>query len=173
MAKTNPPKTLDPKTIAFFYKNGTCSWNPKKETQEQGRQRGARKLAYAEQYAKDHDWRFVWEEDPEEYQLGDAETTPPNEVLTCVLKDARNRSLTSLGGIGDPSRDYGRVVEAELASEALADVQKFEEHKRTLRDEVKYTRHSLTLPITIPAVRMHLVAAHVRACIKLDRATRR
>jgi len=77
-----PTKTLDPKTIAFFSENGSYSWDPKTETQDQGRQRCARELAQAERYAAERGWRFEWENDPDEYQLGDAETTPPNEVLT-------------------------------------------------------------------------------------------
>lgn len=167
-----PTKTLDPKTIAFFSENGSYSWDPKTETQDQGRQRCARELAQAERYAAERGWRFEWENDPDEYQLGDAETTPPNEVLTCVLKDARNRSLASLGGIGDPSRNCGRVVEAELACEALADVRRFEEHKQTLRDAVKLTIHRLAIRNIKPYDRT-LIKEHVRNCIRLDRTTRR
>ena len=57
--------------------------------------------------------------DEDEYMLGDEEEMP-SEVLYAVLKDQDGEVLESLGGIGDPDRNYGRVVEAELALEALA-----------------------------------------------------
>jgi hypothetical protein len=40
-------------------------------------------------------------------------------VLCCVLKDGDGNVLASLCGITDPDSNYRRVVEAELASEAL------------------------------------------------------
>ena len=43
----------------------------------------------------------------------------PDEVLIAVLKDADGHVLESLGGIGDPSPSYQRLVEAELALEAM------------------------------------------------------
>ena len=51
--------------------------------------------------------------------MGDEEKMP-NEVLCATLKDKDGHVLESLGGIGDPSRDYARMVEAELSLEALA-----------------------------------------------------
>ena len=79
----------------------------------------AEELAKAEQIASSHDWIVTWEYDQVKYQLGDDEEQP-NEVLAAVLKDNQGNVLASLGGIGDPSREYQRVVEAELAAEALA-----------------------------------------------------
>lgn len=86
--------------------------------------KGAMDLARAEKYADDHGWEAVWEDDPEEYELGDAETERPFEVLTCVIKDENGHVLGSLGSIGmsgnaRQDRDYRRVVEAELALEAM------------------------------------------------------
>ena len=43
----------------------------------------------------------------------------PDEVLIAVLKDADGHVLESGGGIGDPSPSYRRLVEAELALEAM------------------------------------------------------
>jgi hypothetical protein len=85
---------------------------------------GALNLARAEAYAKEHDWVFEWEDDPEEYQLGDAEDEVPPEVLNCMLRDEDGNVLASLGGIGmsgntREDKDYGRVIEAELALEAM------------------------------------------------------
>ncbi len=68
--------------------------------------------------------RVRWEDDPEPYQLGDAETHYPSEVLGCVLEtrqedddDCPWEHVASLWGIGDPSLEYARVIEAELCCE--------------------------------------------------------
>jgi hypothetical protein len=79
----------------------------------------AMRLAQAEQYAEEQGWKVEWDYDQDKYQLGDAETEMPNEVLCAVLKDADGHALESLGGIGDPSPSYRRLVEAELALEAM------------------------------------------------------
>jgi len=84
--------------------------------------RGARRLADAEAEAEERGWKVDWEDDPEEWQ-GDDER--PFEVLTAVLRDGEGNVLDSLGGIGMTGnrledQNYGRVVEAELAVEALA-----------------------------------------------------
>jgi len=94
----------------FFYKNSGRVGAGRKES--------AIDLARAEAIAEELGWECRWEDDQEEYQLGDEEEMP-NEVLTCVLYDEDDEVLSSLGGVGDPSKTYGRIVEAELASEAL------------------------------------------------------
>jgi hypothetical protein len=43
------------------------------------------------------------------------------EVLVATLKDAEGSVLASVGGIIDPDKNYGRVVEAELALQALSE----------------------------------------------------
>lgn len=91
------------------------------ESKARARTRGAQALARAEAEATARGWRVDWEEDPEEWQ-GDSER--PFEVLSAVLRDAEGRVLASLGSIGMTGNrrtdaDYGRVVEAELAAEAL------------------------------------------------------
>jgi hypothetical protein len=79
----------------------------------------AMKLAKAEQLAEEQGWTVEWDYDQDEYQLGDAEDKVPDEVLVAVLKDADGHLLESLGGIGDPSPSYQRLVDAELALEAM------------------------------------------------------
>jgi len=113
-----PTKKPTSAAVEFFYKHAGWSHGPD-ETPEQGHRRSAERLAKAEAYAEAHGWTVHWQEDPEEYQLGDAETEPPREVLTAVLKDRSGKVLESLGGIGDPDKNYARVVEAELALEAM------------------------------------------------------
>lgn len=43
-----------------------------------------------------------------------------HETLACVCRDNKGAVLASLCGICEPSREYKRVVQAELAVEALA-----------------------------------------------------
>lgn len=119
--KTPSQKAQDrlKKRVKFFMEQAGESYQPGKETRAQGRRRGAEALARAEQYAEEQGWKVEWEFDQDEYQLGDAETEMPKEVLEAVLRDADGRVLESLGGIGDPTDNYQRVVEAELALEAM------------------------------------------------------
>jgi len=65
-------------------------------------------------------WTVDWEEDPEEYQSG-GEWDQPKEVYVALLRDEEGNVLTSLGGIGDPDRNFARVTEAELALEAASE----------------------------------------------------
>jgi hypothetical protein len=81
--------------------------------------RAARDLARAEKFAAESGWEVDWQYDPEPYQMGDAEETPPSEVMVAALRDSDNNVLASLGGIGDPDANYRRVVDAELALEAM------------------------------------------------------
>lgn len=83
-------------------------------------------LAKAEADAELLGMRFEWFED-EEGCLGctcgdkrcKCSTGEAHEVLCCVARDAQGRIVASLGGICEPSHEYKRVVEAELAQEAL------------------------------------------------------
>jgi hypothetical protein len=86
---------------------------------EQGAGKNSEELAKAEREAEERGWKVEWEFDEDEYQMGDEEQRP-NEVLCAVLKDENGDVLESLGGIGDPSKDYARMVEAELSLEALS-----------------------------------------------------
>lgn len=119
----------------FFFKHAGYSYNPQTETRLQGRWRGAKALAEAEAFAKKQEWSFEWqleEEDPR-IVFGEPDAVngpfynPDNEFWCCVLRAntgdyADNRDgqiLQSLGMIEAPSVEYRRVVEAELALEAL------------------------------------------------------
>ena len=85
---------------------------------EQGAGKNSEKLALAEREARERDWKFVWICDEDEYQLGEDEQMP-DDILMVILKDEDDRVLHSVGGIGDPSASYRRLVEAELALEAI------------------------------------------------------
>lgn len=112
--------------VKFFEEWAGIGYDPKKETKAQGKRRGAIDLARAESIAASRGWRAKWEHSQEPYEMGDAETDMPSEVLDCLLYDENGSVIGSLGQIGDPSRQYARVVEAELASEALGDETKQE-----------------------------------------------
>ena len=112
----------------FFYQNTGYSYDPKTETAEQGHIRCAKQLAEAEQYARNLVWVFEWEfdQDPDFSWMTDEERKQEHEVLCCRIPDPENMrfSLASLCGITDPDSNYRRVVEAELASEALAEYER-------------------------------------------------
>ena len=97
-----------------------------------GRMACAKALAQAEIEAEANEFTFEWEgeQDPDWSWFTDsrgrsAEPSERDIQLCCLLKDEDGKVLASLGGIhfntwnwyADP---YRRVVEAELASEALA-----------------------------------------------------
>jgi hypothetical protein len=76
-------------------------------------------LAQAEERAVDLGLRFVWSLDEMPWD-GDEE---PKMVECCVVYPERGQTaLASLCGIGDATDQYRRVVEAELALEALEGV---------------------------------------------------
>lgn len=78
----------------------------------------ALKLLEAEEYGEEHGWKVEWQgdESPDMSGIEDAK-----EVLVAILKNSNDRVIGSLGGIADPSRDYARVVEAELMLEAMSE----------------------------------------------------
>lgn len=119
----------------FFYDNAGWSYDPTKETSEQGRQSCARALASAEAEARDAGLSFDWSQD----HITNRDFTddgPEYYLWSCVCRDESGEVCASLGGVdfghtgddddefaeakqpwGDP---YRRVVEAELALEAFA-----------------------------------------------------
>lgn len=107
----------------FFFENAGYSYKAP-ESAEQGRIRCAIELAKAEEYARGLGWEFEWEPDqsPDLSWMSDEERSQEHEVLCCRIPDPSNPkySLASLCGIVDADRNYGRVIEAELAIEALA-----------------------------------------------------
>lgn len=110
----------------FFYQHAGYSWNPKTETQEQGRIRCAKELAEAELQADRRNWSYEWSDDwsigshkkfyGEDSAYADHE---PSSCESCVLRDEDGNVLASLGCIDDADNNYRRVIEAELTDEAL------------------------------------------------------
>jgi hypothetical protein len=121
----------------FFYKQAGYGYDPKTETKEQGRRRGAKALAEAEAYASREGWDVRWSQDGSMYgQQGDCFdiVDDPDSFgdplfvgWDAFLVDMDGNVLGSLGATtfagsngGDPWSDpYRRVVEAELALEAM------------------------------------------------------
>lgn len=102
----------------FFYTHAGYSYDPKTESEEQGRSRCAKQLAWAERYAQLNGWSYEWKDDDVPW---DADGPEPRYLLGCILRNASGTVLASLWHIGlnrlnDP---YRRVVEAELALEAM------------------------------------------------------
>jgi len=113
---------LDQRAVDFFYKHAGYGYATG-QTPEQGRRLGALKLAKAEQEASARGWRVQWDQDPEGWDtLGDIDPNDVREILSAVLYDENNAVIGSLSGIVDPDRVYGRVVEAELALDALTEL---------------------------------------------------
>jgi hypothetical protein len=111
-----------PSAIRFFYSNAGYSYDPKTETRNQGRWRCARSLAKAEQEAKQRGFEFQWQDDwtiADHVKEFDTYTEQPSTCETCLCLDEQGNVLASLGCIDDASNAYRRVIEAELASEAI------------------------------------------------------
>lgn len=108
----------------FFYQNAGYSYDAKTETPEQGRIRCAKDLAEAETVGQRLGYEFEWDFDecPDLSWMSDEEREQEHEVLCCRVVDPENPrySLASLCGITDADSNYRRVIEAELASEAIA-----------------------------------------------------
>ena len=119
---------MSPKQIAFtfFLANAGFSYDPKTETPAKGRARCARQLAKAERDAAALGFTFEWDYD-QEGCIGCSCDSPDckcstgedHECLSCLCRNADGEVVASLSSICEPSREYRRVVEAELAEEAL------------------------------------------------------
>jgi hypothetical protein len=79
----------------------------------------ALELARAERAADALGWRVEWRDDDLPW---DGDGPAPRYLYAAILCDDTGAVLESLGAIGvnDPGDPYLRVVEAELASEAIA-----------------------------------------------------
>lgn len=97
----------------FYFDNAGSSYDPKVETEEQGKARGAADLAKAAHYALDQGWTFEWDTDPDGHSCDE-----DHSVEYCQLWDGETL-LGSLSEICGATDDYRRVVEAELALEAM------------------------------------------------------
>lgn len=114
------------KAEEFFYAHADWGYDPKKETEEEGRRRGAALLAQAEARAKEKDWMFEWVRDPNGCSgcdCGSADcpcaSGKRHRVEGCVCRCEHGGVAASLWGICEATAEYRRVVEAELALEGL------------------------------------------------------
>lgn len=109
----------------FFYESAGYSYG-QDETPETGRNRCAWGLVEAEQWAIERGVRFVWERDGLDSSEWSDERPPWAQYVCRAMLG--NNSVASLYGIDfgrgnrpgqGPGGSYKRVVEAELASEAM------------------------------------------------------
>jgi hypothetical protein len=112
--------------VQFFYEHAGYSYDPKTETPDKGRLRGAQALAQAEEYAAAKDWGYSWDYDRAGCIGCDCDsadcacsTGEPHETLVCFLRTYDGEVLEALGGICGATPEYSRVVEAELALQAM------------------------------------------------------
>ena len=109
---------------AFFYEHAGYSWDPTRETQEQGRRRCARELAEAEEWGKRNGLEIEWAEDYDAPNIHGDKIDGGPYYQAWVM--GPGGCLASLGGIDeDPCPQghgirtpYAQVIEAELLSEA-------------------------------------------------------
>lgn len=87
-----------------------------------GRAQCALDYARAERDASSLGLHAEWVNDPQGMQDAYHDGRTPETVLGCVIYNAQRQHLASLWQIEDPSWDYRRVVEAELAEEAIAEL---------------------------------------------------
>lgn len=121
----NPFPTNSPE--GFFWANAGYSYKPP-QTPEEGRRECATSLAAAERWGSDNGLSFEWREDDQTQEsfrkLRRGED--PYNLWVCICRAESGEVRAALGGIDfggkDPWGDsYRRVVEAELASEAMPD----------------------------------------------------
>lgn len=118
-------------SVEFFKERAGWSYDPTRESSDEGRQRSAEQLAAAEEWARGEGVEFTWEGD---WDLGththaeffSSDAYPDDEPETCEMVTARldGRVVASLGCIDDADDNYRRVVEAELASEARYELER-------------------------------------------------
>lgn len=120
---TGPFKPGTP--AAFFYEWAGYSWDPRTETMEQGRARGASELADAERIAREAGASFAWSIDDTCDSSSWSDDPDPWDQWQLIVYGPDGEVLTSLGCVdfgrdgepwGDPHR---RVFEAESALEVL------------------------------------------------------
>lgn len=110
--------------VAFFYEHAAWGYDPKVETKEQGRQRGAERLAQAEQLGRELGFAFEWEQSQEDSSEWSDER-PAWPQYDCICHGPDGKVLASLcccdfgKDASGPFGPYRRVVEAELALEAI------------------------------------------------------
>jgi hypothetical protein len=107
----------------FFFENAGYSQDPKFETQAEAQIRCARELAAAEMEACVKGYSFEWMEEGETTAKWAGKKERPI-AFRCLCRDPAGYVVESLGGTDFLNNDvwqspYRRVVEAELALEAL------------------------------------------------------
>ena len=117
-------KTLHQTAAEFFFEHAGYSYDPAKETKLQGRRRCAARLSKSEQWAAASGVSYKWELD----NLTNREFTnygPEYSLWSVLAYGGGGNIIGSLGGVdfgvdGQPwGNPYARVVEAELALEAM------------------------------------------------------
>lgn len=106
--------------IRFFMAHACSSFDPETENEEEGRLR-AQALAAAEKWAAENHVTFNWEDDWEITSHVDEFCYEPSTCEMCAAVSMDTGAvLASLSCIDDATPEYRRVVEAELALEALS-----------------------------------------------------
>ena len=114
---------------AFFWRHGGYSFDPLTETPEQGRKRCAINSADDESRGRAAGFSFEWQIDSDIDSSEWDDSPDPWSTWNCVCHDSSGRVVSSLSGIdfgrnGEPWGDpYRRVVEADLASDALIEIE--------------------------------------------------
>lgn len=114
---------------AFFWRHGGFSFDPHAETPEQGRKRCAINSADDESRGMTAGLSFEWQIDLDIDSSEWDDDPDPWQTWNCVCRDSSGRIVSSLCGIdfgrnGEPWGDpYRRVVEADLASDALIEIE--------------------------------------------------
>lgn len=128
----------------FFFEHAGWSYDPQTESEFAGRVRCALELEHAEACGADHGFEFDWEPDNDtRAEDFDAEVFPPRDdeeswrFWGCILR-YQGKERDSLWGISFASNapsdePYARVVEAELASELLFELDREESALRAER----------------------------------------
>lgn len=110
--------------IAFHFMHGGWSWDPEKETQDEGRRRCAVRAAWAEKIAEEIGLTYKWENDfsvgDHAAEYGEVDTDGgPETCQSCTMYDRRGHIVGSVGCVDDATPQYRRVVEADLANDFL------------------------------------------------------
>jgi len=123
-ARTARAKQPTPKQAAFlfFLRNAGTSYDPQTQTKRQGQYAGARRLAKAERDARALGYTFDWQQDWSVDHQKEYDCYPnggPETCEFCLMLSPEGNVVQSLGCIDDATKEYRRVVEAELALEQL------------------------------------------------------
>lgn len=113
----------------FFIDSAPWSYSPDTETPEVGQRRSAIRLAFAEEWVKQSGVQFEWGSDWDvgshrdfygpDSVYADGE---PSTCEGCMAIDEDGTVLASLMCIDDATDEVRRVVEAELALEAMSHI---------------------------------------------------